>query len=407
MRTVGDVQVLVGRLKHSGPDFVYQWFEDRAKNSESSEEIEQALLARRDPLINLALARYGSSSEIVKALFQSGDDDICIAALSNQTGKSWFSSGNLSSILFESERDLSSFLSSQDDTQIYVFLANPAIDHDFLTRLYKRSDFFAQLSDDRWHRLIGAASVNPRLGLQYSGPIDGWAEYRHNELCKAVWTLADRVPTTANWATTLFLTLERTRQDSSVFENWDYILQRWRINEEIDYSDLGYLAGYGLVRMALARGAGLSTGCLHDDIAVRCHAYRSADLSLDQMERAFEKEPKFFFNYAVDNPAVWKNPDLRTALSKMAWEFGEQTLDFVNSFNNTADRMQRKYPDWFSDDQAQEAEIESRKRQDDVLTEMNRQILALNAKVDAFTSTNRLLVVALIAIALLLLWHSL
>jgi hypothetical protein len=66
--------LLEAQLVNSSPEYVYEWLRSHAEGQKAvddlDEEAEKALLMRQQPLVDLGLARYGGSQEVLRRLFR-------------------------------------------------------------------------------------------------------------------------------------------------------------------------------------------------------------------------------------------------------------------------------------------------------------------------------------------------
>ena len=83
------------------------------------DETEQALLARREPLVDLAIALTSQNAEVVSDLYDEGDAALRIAALSNQSIRS-FGIGRA----WVSDKQFEALLSSGAWEELEAFFAN-------------------------------------------------------------------------------------------------------------------------------------------------------------------------------------------------------------------------------------------------------------------------------------------
>ena len=93
MTEVADL--LLYKLEHSSPEYVYGWLEENALshseyngNAEDRENLENKLLELNHPLINLGLAKFGYEGSTGSKLFKTGDTPIKKAVLSGSTIRS-------------------------------------------------------------------------------------------------------------------------------------------------------------------------------------------------------------------------------------------------------------------------------------------------------------------------------
>ena len=77
-------------LAHSDPVNVFNWLKENQRISsqrleEERDEIEQSLLVRNEPIINLGLALYGSDSRVGSQLYEKGNETIKKALASSSS----------------------------------------------------------------------------------------------------------------------------------------------------------------------------------------------------------------------------------------------------------------------------------------------------------------------------------
>ncbi|MFM7630829.1 MAG: hypothetical protein ACKO43_03340 [Alphaproteobacteria bacterium] len=70
-------------LLASSPEAVVAYLKER-DSQDGDDELEQALLRLNHPLIDLALAQYGRSLDVLKTLFHRGQLPLKVAVLANQ-----------------------------------------------------------------------------------------------------------------------------------------------------------------------------------------------------------------------------------------------------------------------------------------------------------------------------------
>jgi len=113
-----DQSFQIFRLVNSPPCEVFNWLEENKATKKKSifdtdrEELEKALIARNEPLINLGLALFGFEGNTGITLFQIEDKIIKKAVLAGTTvgsklGDSWIErSGELNSLLDKFDEEL-------------------------------------------------------------------------------------------------------------------------------------------------------------------------------------------------------------------------------------------------------------------------------------------------------------
>ena len=136
--------------------------------------IEALLVERNDPLINLGLACYGTSEEVFKALYKHGLAKPADAA--DERYKRGLRIGCLSNrsvpaahFVFDFPRQLIGqeeihrVLAAGDDAEAEALICNPSVSDRLLGELYKRTNAFATLPEERWRHLVYLSRKNERL----------------------------------------------------------------------------------------------------------------------------------------------------------------------------------------------------------------------------------------------------
>ena len=124
----------------------------------SDSYLEQSLLARNDPLIDIGLARYAGQEEVVAALYQKSLAKpadhlqeryflgLRIACLSNEVVTNPMVSF-LENVLGNEE--FARLISEGESDERSALLTNPRIGDEVLEALYKNEGLFGSLSDER------------------------------------------------------------------------------------------------------------------------------------------------------------------------------------------------------------------------------------------------------------------
>jgi hypothetical protein len=291
-------------------------------------ELESALLARKEPLIDLALARYGIDKNTVAQIFartKEASDPITVgtrlACLSNEV-VDWFSAFPASIV---SEQDISAILSAEDDREAAALLANPRIDDNLLANLFARGAQFAALPEERWLRLVALASDNKRI-VTCEDTDDG-PDMGHYRIQKAILELLKNAPLFApvmhmlyNLLTTLdpFQThgdgeLEPTLARWSTVETKNYKGEP----EQGHYTDLTFAQEFRCLIGALYGKSYVNTETSiagspdAADPALRAAYYGNAILSDNEMHAANKKDGSMFVFAALWNTSLFYNDKSR------------------------------------------------------------------------------------------------
>jgi hypothetical protein len=448
-----EAQLLEAELMNSTPEHVYSWLRNRAEMSDNDEqydgdeELEESLLKRGSPLIDLGLARYGHSATVVRRLFL---DERCggenngqilggsghasvgagrllrLAALSNRTLMKH--GGTLEKmplvlftddVVFSDLEPIREFVEAADPDEVLALFQNPTIDGEVLAKLYEKEAPFERLGEERWQELIAATIGNPRLRADYVGPMDGWAEYMHGRVFNEAWALAQRVPTTVRWSRLLVRLLDETSSECFSIKDKMAAIRRWNVPSSTgteprpnatEASQYGYLDDFGSMRLVLAKL--MSESEVHDlknheDVAMRCAFYVYGRLTRQDLLDAFSKEPRFLLNYALENKAIWRRSETRETLHELCLQAAKPDSDlwFANAYRTRSDRLETEHPEWFRESHGEQRELPSQpgpsnelialKAVQAVQGDILNQILALRSRITV------LLGVACIAFALI------
>jgi len=278
--------------------------------------------------------------------------------------------GGTPETLVARKKDLGAFVSGLDSEDITALFSNPTLDGGFLGDFFEQEEPWQVLDEGRRLAAIHALQKNPRMSAEYEGPMDGYAEYRHNRVFTAAWGLAAKVPPTAEWASALAWLYDKTMPEASLDQGSLTIARRWvpdpsdadRIKGEKEDLDRGRLGVFALMRKQLARlalGAALSREARlalssHDDIAVRAAFYAYADLSEEEMASANERDVLLGFEQMVWNERAWRTRKQRDLLHDMAWDNKRDPNNYMDPQNMYEARREfflGKYPGWFEDDE--------------------------------------------------------
>lgn len=360
------------------PDGVHQWFKDYAArvdhfSREIDTETENALRARNEPLIDLALAKFtrnGDTAEILFAHARTAAPSnayaraVRLAVLSNEV-----LGGGINkipcSVFADGEAGVLAWLPVAETPELFALFQNPNIDVFFLREFLEQKAPWLALDEDRLWNAMHALIQNKRMRAEYDGDMDGSAEYTHNSVFSAAWKLAETAPVTPRWATILGHLLDGMPEGSTVKDPLT-IAQRWQApaddekaqEEEGKYAKGGYLTSYQMVRSALAkadieaRRGSPDRFLSSDDPAFREAAYSTMRLSVEQIQAGYERDKNLAVNCCQRNDWLWMDPEKRKALHDVSWailEYNSHYMDSANTYNFIEEQQKLKHPAWFSE----------------------------------------------------------
>ncbi len=199
-------------LQNAAPEAVYEYLgqhfvlREHVLDEPLSAKIQKSLLARGQPIIDLALAQFAGCDEVIFELLSRDDRDLRIAVLSNKNR--FFtrlhldqeeSKGLLPDEIFQK------LIQQGSLAELQAFFRNPGFKEHALADVFARKDLYADLSDKRWQVLVNFAFLNPNLE---SDPDlerfdDGWRRYRKSMPFTEAYKLPLQVEPSPMWAAVL------------------------------------------------------------------------------------------------------------------------------------------------------------------------------------------------------------
>ncbi len=350
-------------------DSVAEFLKRRAKQSEDDyadpvdEETEAALRGRSDPLIDLALARYGRSIETLRPIFQNSQPGsaLRLAVLTNST--KWPAYTHFPAELFSKQEEAALWLADASREELQALFENPVIDDQFLQDLLERAKPWGALSDERLAIIVTILGRNERMWTPYSGEaMDGFADTRYHAVFNSAWKLAESVEPSEEWARALSYLYDRLKTYAFSVQEPLRLVNRWQLDpskselvkKEAKENQRGSLSDYqgvrkGLAKLALSNNSALLPRLLSSsDLALRAAAYTDGCMTPEQLSAAYQQDGKIVFEQARNNLQLWRIPGCRDVLHKIAW--AEDSPDwYAGLYNNLQAKIAKDHPDWFEE----------------------------------------------------------
>jgi hypothetical protein len=272
---------------------------------------------------------------------------------------------------------MAEWISSASVNELAALFENPSLGDSFLTDLLERRDGLESIDDERLLRIVRILSSNPRMWTPRDDDyMDGFADYSYSAVFNAAWKLAQTVPANKSWAAALASLYSRLEPDAFSVKEPLVVATRWHaVPADIEAVESGarsrargYLSDMesvrsGLARLALSRDSKLLDELVTShDVAFRVAAYSAGRLSLEQVLSGFEKDGEMFFNAAIDNLNLWKNPATRGFFRGAAWrvvDMNNSDLMAVNIYKWKAKDVRKKHPAWFADEERGEDVVDA------------------------------------------------
>lgn len=330
-------EVVYEELRRNGESYHNQWFAERF------DELEAALYSRGDRLINLGLAQYGSSFEVLWDLYQIAyrgtedkkyDKGVRLACLGNQVFPLATFGDGYPPVHFDELRRLAR---EGDDDEVSVLMANPSA-RGVLRDVYLQKEPFSELANDQWAKFVHASQANPGMNVDRSN-IDG-PDLVSWDIQKGIYYVLTHAPVEPHWVRVLYGLLHglTPRQASAQKENILEVLERWsevkvmgqysREHEEENgwYTDLSYVeefkclvaALYGRQYDATAEKIVYVGRLDSDDIVCRCAYYGNMEMSAKEIRAAYELDGDVFVFAALANDSMLLNSISRKEIEDLA-----------------------------------------------------------------------------------------
>ncbi len=289
------------------------------------EKLENAMLARGEPLIDIALASFAARTATLAELWNRGTTNryqnesvskaIRIACLSNRAvDKHRFPA----SVIGENETRRG--FASIDNYEADALFSNERIDDDFLVALYEHKEPFDSIPEDRWLYFIARTGENNRLNLLLD--TDYGPDLRYGSIQGAIFRLLEIAPTTDRWVKVLHRHLLEALNPAHVVSpssgRIGPVLDRWSKVEMIDYrgniEEGQYTSLSAIDEFRCLVGALYGIGGANPtapDVAVRCSYYGNANLTAKEIEKYADREGYVFSYAAICNTSVLHNTKLR------------------------------------------------------------------------------------------------
>lgn len=334
------------RLEAASPENVYRELKsiskrERGELSGRNDDFEAALIERKEPLINLGLACYGTNKDIFKALYKLALAEprdaadaryrrgLRIGCLSN-------SSVPAAHLVFDFPRELigeaefQRMLTNGDSAEVEALLCNPQLSDEMLRDLYRHAGVFAALPEGRWCELVNLSRNNERLGRKED--TDDMPDVGHYRIHGAIFRLLEIAPLEIHWLRVLYRLLDQLDfQHVEHPETLDNVLPRWTQLDDKGHDDKpieGYYTSLSLkdeFRCLVASLYGrkwsndkftVQGSLTARDVAMRCAYYGNADLSEKELRAGYNRDRGAFVFSVMNNVNLFCSDSLRKSFEE-------------------------------------------------------------------------------------------
>ena len=358
-----DDPLLIDRffLQHASPERVYDWLETHALEGRdalnadidtSRGALELGLLGRNEPLIDLAVARFGVSTEAAAALF---------AKTGSAAVRKALFAGSAFGHEYVRQADwlpgaIQHSLKIDGADLVSVLIANPLVPPSLLEALLYRQAPFDDINDDDWHSLVSTLRFNPLIQspafvedpdfrCAYGDEISG--------AILAIWGLFEQLEPNRRNAILLGALGAVTNLAWHPDKSFENLLARWSRPGEGDSAVL-FHARSAIARLMVYRD-GAAAYVDHPDPAVRASAYLAlAEIDEQQLERFLSRDGVECVEALIRNPHQYETALRRERLRSLCWRMDKQNqgnTDLMRSFRRQHSAMAMREPTWFLDEE--------------------------------------------------------
>jgi hypothetical protein len=426
------------RLLHSSPETVYEALKEYAAYQAQSslggydDELEQALLFRKDPLITLGLAQFGASRKVLSVLYkqtfegEERNSDYNRALRLGIYGNTLLPEEIFGNGVFGivGDDELLRFINCSNDAgeereALSVILKN-AGNKKLLGKLYNQEKPFDSIPADKFTRAVFWSHDSPAINDDDSS-VHGPDMYAW-DVKKGVRRMLSMMPVTEMNMWALYWILKRLDPYQSGMFDVDprVVIDRWRALElsdnfkkhrEPDCSNLDIKQEF-LVLIAILyyhysidMKSGFIGSVESPDIVLRCAHYCHAKMTPEQMQGYHDKDGDAFVLAAFNNEVLfWKRETRAKLEGMMRWRL-------IHRYQRRCEQIKRRKPEFdlrpVSDDGVALLEEDAPKQSQELKQlETVQQMVASNAnRLALLAKSLQWVFILVIVVIALLIWR--
>jgi hypothetical protein len=418
--------ILEARLLTSSREVVFEDLKKLAAKTtlegyrNRNNDYEMRLLQRNERLINLGLAAYGTSKEVLKTLYKHSlepakdafeanyKNALRVACISNSTAPTFNLMRHYPDDIIGAEQTHRIIIRGQYD-EVTALIDNPKVSENLLKALYSRNGSFTQIDQERWLQMIHLSASNARLRTEYE--YQDSPDIAYLDIHRSIFELLAKAPLNYHSMRSLYhlldnLNFRRVHSPPRI----DHVLSRWAqfsTTEDRDISNRGYWTRLSfkdefrcliasLYNGGYADNKSINFGnCYADDVALRCAYYANTDLTKKDMQKWFAKDGEIFVFAAILNSRVHKYAHLRE-LMETEYLSGDTALRWLKY-----DEQLREAQPSFVPPVSDELPVETKPKDETLrsITELRKLLSVLDTRLSGL---RRLIIVVAIVLAILI-----
>lgn len=364
-------RITLAKLKFAPSDSVYAALCDYSDHAagpfffSADEDLENTLLSRDDPLINLGLARYATNETVLGTLYRRGregtgdsvyDKGLRLGCLSNRAlSRLLTGTSSVFSTVSDSE-ELRRIAHEGDEDEIAVLMQNP-VARLILGLVYERKPPFDSVHTSRLREFVAASITNP--GLNAREDSEDSPDLVAYGIHRGIFELLRTAPVEPGWLITLYDLLRRVDPQAAHHPNTDprEILARWGQLKmtgfqgedcEGNFTSLSYVDEFRCMAAALygkryredMKEFEVIGESESPDAALRCAFYGNATLTKEAMRTGYSQDKEAFTLAALSNTTLFHKRELRTELEGMI------SGDLRRMYVQRCEQIHRRWPNF-------------------------------------------------------------
>lgn len=402
-------------LRKCSPEAAYSWLKDNwtvptrcpayshsfyvGEGKEGHDFLEKLLVRRKDPLIDLGVARWGYSKDALSEVFVRGGSAQRCAVLANPAfwsvpnREQWRTTARSESLRAKVYQIIDEIVQRGHEYELEALAQNPYLDNSFYEKMLLRDGEFADLSDNAYKLVLRCLGQNLRMREpDESWQLDGYSTWEHENIFRIAWKLTGTLPATEEWAEVLYALLEKV-QPVWRLDDIDDVLERWRIEDDDEKKEQWPQSSAALLRKRLADLKEPDKELLESsDYALRRSFYRRFNPTefsnwSDLVRR--ERQKGLFYLSLCGNEELWRSAQERERLEELACDVefcGSGSLELLGDYKTEEVRMKERHPNWF-DEEVKEKNHETERvleRFDQLSEEIHSLLTRLNSGLLSF-----------------------